>query len=78
MQVSNLFRQGKTPGLWPNASFLSALVVGIDYLGHSSVAWAAEATADLMQPKQYPGSQVFTFLFLMLGPFKIIGPFCRS
>ncbi len=62
---------------WPNASFLSALVVGIDYLSHSSVAWAAEATADLMQPKQYPAAQVFTFLFLMLGPFKIIGPFLQ-
>ena len=43
---------------------MSALVVGIGYLGHASVAWAAEGAADLMQPKQYPAAQLFTFLFL--------------
>ena len=30
-----------------------------------------------MQPKQYPAGQIFTFLFLMLGPFKIIGPYLK-
>ena len=63
--------------LRPRASYLSAVVVGVGYLAHSSVALAAEASTDLMLPRQYPAAQIFTFLFLMLGPFKIIGPFLK-
>ena len=63
--------------LRPQASFLSALVVGVGYLAGFSVAFAAEPGSDLMQPHEYPAAQVFTVLFLMLGPFKIIGPFLK-
>ena len=69
--------KGRPPPLWSRASFFSALVVGVGYLAHSTVALAAEDAADLMEPRQYPAAQVFTFLFLMLGPFKIIDPFLK-
>lgn len=36
---------------------------------------AAAVAADQMPLRQLPIGQVFTLLFLMLGPFKIIGPF---
>ena len=59
------------------ASFVLVLLVSFACLGHSSAAWATDATADLTQPRQYPAVQLFTFLFLMLGPFKVIGPFLK-
>jgi multiple antibiotic resistance protein len=41
-------------------------------------AGAAFATDGEPPPlKQFPLAQIFTFLFLMLGPFKIIGPFAK-
>jgi multiple antibiotic resistance protein len=42
----------------------------------ASDASAAEAVAG-QQPMTRPLAQIFTFLFLMLGPFKIIAPFSR-
>ncbi len=72
------FRQAWRRGSkWPRASLVSALLLGAGCLTHTHVAWSAEAVTDLMQPRQYPVAQIFTFLFLMLGPFKIIGPFLR-
>ncbi len=62
---------------WPRASLASALLMGAGWLTHTHAAWSAEAITDLMQPRQYPVAQIFTFLFLMLGPFKIIGPFLK-
>ena len=53
-----------------------ALIVGVGYMMDAGIASAAEAAASQMQMR-YPVAQVFTFLFLMLGPFKIIGPFSR-
>ncbi len=42
----------------------------------SSGAVRAADIADAVLPmRQYPAAQVFTLLFLMLGPFKILGPF---
>lgn len=71
---------GETPRrlcLRPQASFLSGLAVGVGCLAHCGMTMAAELTTDLMHPRPYPSAQIFTFLFLMLGPFKIIGPFLR-
>jgi len=31
----------------------------------------------MLQMKGFPAAQLFTFLFLMLGPFKIMGPFSQ-
>ena len=50
------------------------LVLGF-LLGASTTA-AAEAVSN-HEPMTRPLAQIFTFLFLMLGPFKIIAPFSR-
>jgi multiple antibiotic resistance protein len=46
-------------------------------LTHASAAVAAETLASQLQSQQSPTAQIFVFLFLMLGPLKIIGPFVR-
>jgi multiple antibiotic resistance protein len=51
-----------------------ALVVGLMAAG---AVRAAGAAAGEIVPRQFPVAQIFTFLFLMLGPFKIIGPFAQ-
>lgn len=43
----------------------------------AGVAAAAEVAAGQEPLRQFPLGQVFTLLFLMLGPFKIIGPFLK-
>jgi multiple antibiotic resistance protein len=40
-------------------------------------ASAAETVSSQVPLKHFPVAQVFTFLFLMLGPFKVIGPFWK-
>ena len=42
----------------------------------TGIASAADTVVDPLQMK-FPLVQIFTFLFLMLGPFKIIGPFAK-
>ena len=54
-----------------------ALVVGAGCLIAASTDCAAEVGGGPLPLKQFPAAQVFTFLFLMLGPFKIIGPFAK-
>lgn len=49
------------------------LIMGALFLSASGVASAAGG--DSAAATRFPLSQVFTLLFLMLGPFKIIGPF---
>jgi multiple antibiotic resistance protein len=41
------------------------------------IAAAAATAANQEQMMRYPLATIFTFLFLMLGPFKIIGPFSK-
>jgi multiple antibiotic resistance protein len=43
----------------------------------AGTAAAAEAAAGAAVTRHFPAAQIFTFLFLMLGPFKIIGPFAK-
>jgi small neutral amino acid transporter SnatA (MarC family) len=38
---------------------------------------AADAAALQLPVRRFPLAQIFTFMFLMLGPFKIIAPFLR-
>jgi multiple antibiotic resistance protein len=49
--------------------------VGFFWLFDAGVALAADVVATHVEVRRFPVKQVFTFLFLMLGPFKIIGPF---
>jgi multiple antibiotic resistance protein len=53
------------------------LTLGLAGLMVAATALAAEAAGGAMPAKTFPVAHVFTFLFLMLGPFKIIGPFAR-
>ena len=53
-----------------------AFTVGFVCLICASIASAAEMVAS-QEPMTRPIAQIFTFLFLMLGPFKIIAPFSR-
>jgi multiple antibiotic resistance protein len=54
-----------------------ALIVGIGCLLDANSVSAADAVASQESIPQFPVAQIFTFLFLMLGPFKIIGPFAK-
>ncbi len=54
-----------------------AFAVAVAYLLDASIASAADAATSQVQVREFPPAQIFTFLFLMLGPFKIIEPFVR-
>lgn len=43
----------------------------------ANTAWAGETVAGQLAIRQFPLPQIFTFLFLMLGPLKIIAPFAK-
>ena len=50
---------------------------GLVCLLSAGTALAEEAVTIQEQMKQFPVAYVLTFLFMMLGPFKIIGPFAK-
>ncbi len=54
-----------------------AFVVVSGILIATGTECAAEVADARVPLRQFPAAQVFTFLFLMLGPFKIIGPFAK-
>jgi multiple antibiotic resistance protein len=59
------------------ARSMATLAVGVCCLLGAGVAAAAEAAGSPELTMQFPLMHIFTFLFLMLGPFKIIGPFMK-
>lgn len=63
--------------LLQHTPLIAALVIGVGCLLDVDIASAAEAAASQVSTKYIPLAKVFTFLFLMLGPFKIIGPFSK-
>jgi small neutral amino acid transporter SnatA (MarC family) len=56
---------------------LVAFIIGVGCLAAAGAASAAETTAGPVPLRHFPVGQVFAMLFLMLGPFKIIGPFFK-
>jgi multiple antibiotic resistance protein len=75
LQLPGAFR-APTTDLGPGGRtvLVSALALGVGCLIAAGAGSAAEATGEMLARK-FPVVQIFTFLFLMLGPFKIIGPF---
>jgi hypothetical protein len=67
-------RQPHPHHIWPG---VAAMVVGVLCL-LPGTDWAARATSVPSQMKPIPLDQIVTFLFLMLGPVKIIGPFVKA
>jgi multiple antibiotic resistance protein len=59
-----------------NMLLIAAFALGVGYLIDVSNTSAADAVGQ-SQIRAFPVAQIFTFLLLMLGPFKIIGPFLK-
>jgi multiple antibiotic resistance protein len=66
--------EGKRPSLGRHTHLVLAFTVGTGCLIGANAASAAESIASEMQ-NRFPVAQIFIFLFLMLGPFKMIGTF---
>ena len=64
---------------WPgwHTRFVVVFTLGLGFLLAANIALAAETSASQALLQQRPIAQIFTFLFLMLGPFKIIAPLSR-
>jgi multiple antibiotic resistance protein len=60
-----------------HACFLLTAAAGVSCLVNAGLASAAETAVTEVPRGQIPTAQIFTLLFLMLGPFKIIGPFAK-
>ena len=56
---------------------IAAAIVAAAGLLDTGVATAAEVGTSQVPVKPFPLAHVLTFLVLMLGPFKIIGPFAK-
>jgi multiple antibiotic resistance protein len=78
LQIASVWREmeGRLPRQH-RASLVLGFVVGVGCLIATGSACAAEVAAGQVPIRQFPVGQVFTLLFLMLGPFKIIGPFLK-
>lgn len=66
--------QGVRPYAPPSTRLVVALAAGVGCLIDPCAAWAAEAAASHVK-MNFPVGQLFSLLFLMLGPIKIIHPF---
>jgi multiple antibiotic resistance protein len=56
---------------------VALFIAGVGCLFDTTIASAAETAAGQAPVRHFPIVQIFTFLFLMLGPFKIIAPFSK-
>jgi multiple antibiotic resistance protein len=70
-------RRGRSMCLRLRTYLVVAFTVAVGYLLDASIASAADAATSQVQVRDFSPAQIFTFLFLMLGPFKIIEPFVR-
>jgi len=72
-----LKRMRRHPSTGWHSRLVVVITLGLGFLFGASIASAVETSASQALMQQRPLAQVFTFLFLMLGPFKIIGPFLK-
>ena len=70
-------RKPKRLGASGRLRLMAALMVCIGFASSSKIALAAGATGSQPWMQPVPTLQIFTFLFLMLGPFKVVGPFTK-
>jgi multiple antibiotic resistance protein len=56
----------------------SSLGITVVCLVAATTAFAEVATATQVPTMSFPIAHIFTLLFIMLGPFKIIGPFVKA
>jgi len=75
--LSILCKKASSPYRRRRAPFVQSVIVGFGCLFVAGIASAIEVTPHALPLKNFPVAQIFTFLFLMLGPFKIIGPFAK-
>jgi multiple antibiotic resistance protein len=74
----SLYRaKGKHPRFGWHACLVAVFTMSAGILICAGTASAAEAVAIQPPLKRFPIAQIFTFLFLMLGPIKVIGPFAK-
>jgi multiple antibiotic resistance protein len=72
MNGNRLTRIARTLGPW-----LAGCAFWVGTLTAAGAAWAGPAdSGPAPSPTPFTPGKVFTFLFLTLGPFKLIGPFC--
>ena len=62
---------------WRRRAPLLRAAAGAGCLLPTCAVWASAAAGAPMPMKEFPAAQVFTLLFLMLGPFKILAPFAQ-
>lgn len=77
MRFNQMFRDLSVGRLRWDTQPTVAFIIGVGFLAAASVASAAGVDAGAAPPGQFPLGQIFAILFLMLGPFKIIGPFSK-
>ena len=68
--------KGDEPTRWDTRPIV-AFIIGVGCMAVAGAASAAESAAGPAPLRQFALGQVFALLFLMLGPFKIIGPFFK-
>ena len=78
MRLDRTFWHKSVEGLRRDTQPIAALIIGIGCLAAAGAASAAAVAAGPAPLRQFPLGQVFAMLFLMLGPFKIIGPFFKA
>lgn len=76
-QQLNLFEKDNRLTYRHNNSLLFLAIIIIACLFGTSNVMAADIASNAIPLKTFPVTHIFTFLFLMLGPFKIIGPFAK-
>lgn len=74
-QCLKMMQRPASPGWHTRLAIVFTL--GLVFLLGAGIASAAETSTREPLIQQRPLAQIFTFLFLMIGPFKIIAPFSK-